>query len=1099
MFRLVYLIFLTCAFFTIHVPDALAQSLARVRLSDHAKYSRMIVDWGKRVPYTLKKPGNGNAVLEFKQEGRVSGDTQGTVLRSIKDVRSISSAPLSLAFTYPKDSRIREFYIDNRLIIDVFESPSGEVFRAEQQKPPEPQAAEEAPKPKEKPVGQQEAKPVDAEKKPEPKPEVKAPQEDAVAVVKDIEAPAEEKLETPAAAPEKPQVAKEDPQEVQAADAPPVAAKAESESSENEAEKKVEPEPKKVEAQTQTQTEEAIQEPVADVENADAVSDEGSSAEGDSAEPGVPPAGFSLEDSGEDSGANLITFSLNKATSMAAFRLRNRLWMVHNNPDDLVPPKVSGDEHEKLASFESFSGKGGQVFITPPIVGTDMLVKGKGGGVLWDFVISDKYTSTADTRQISTPEIVFHEINGETNASVEFSMKNAGAKTEVIDPVTGWPIKIITAKTAENYVPERLEFVDFTVLPSPVGLAIVPKVDDLEILLTGRDVKVFRSDGLHVTGAQLSTQNEDVIGSLNEENGASPVNEPRIYAFKDWALNDINAINRSRISTFNLLNSLPKLKQIEQIELLAKAYIAQGMGAEALGLLNWMRIITPEIENRTEYKALCGLANALLARPEEAFSYLSDESLNVYPEIKYWKSYILAEVGNWDLAYKTLPRSLAVLKTYPSPIFNRIANVIAEVYLRAGYPQRAKELLDDMQSNKETLFPEQQVALAYLQGEYARQMGDIKKTKEYWEPLFESENDLYRTKAGLALTRMRVDENDIPLKLALNNLEQLRYAWRGDELEAQVHYWLGHTYAEDNQYARALNIMRDAASMSKLPGFSEQVTHEMSAIFTDLFLNKKLEGVTPLDAATIYEQFSELAPNDEKENDVVKILANYLAQADLFSRASSLLKHQFEHRLSGEEAFKTGLRLSAFYVLDNKQDEALAVLEKLDNVYAALPEEAQTKEKQDEMTLLRVQALSKKGEYNEALFLLDRMEPTADVNHLRADIAWQAGFWDDAADAMNKMIAERNIRLSHRLSDSNRDLLLQYGVALNLANDRIGLTDLRELYAPLMEQTSKGDIFEIITRPRRTPGLADRDTLLSVVAETELFGSFLENYKTAGE
>ena len=119
------------------------------------------------------------------------------------------------------------------------------------------------------------------------------------------------------------------------------------------------------------------------------------------------------------------------------------------------------------------------------------------------------------------------------------------------------------------------------------------------------------------------------------------------------------------------------------------------------------------------------------------------------------------------------------------------------------------------------------------------------------------------------------------------------------------------------------------------------------------------------------------------------------------------------------------------------------------------------------------------------------------VNKLRADIAWRAGYWDDAAEALGDVVNDEEISLTRPLSPEHTGLLMQRAVALNLASDRIGLANMREKYSDSMAQTDKARVFEVITRARQSGALADRETLMGVVSEVDLFKQFLDNYRAS--
>ncbi len=49
---------------------------------------------------------------------------------------------------------------------------------------------------------------------------------------------------------------------------------------------------------------------------------------------------------------------------------------------------------------------------------------------------------------------------------------------------------------------------------------------------------------------------------------------------------------------------------------------------------------------------------------------------------------------------------------------------------------------------------------------------------------------------------------------------------------------------------------------------------------------------------------------------------------------------------------------------------------------------------------------------------------------------------------------------------------------------------MREKYTDSMAQTDKARIFEVITRERQSGALADRETLMGLVSEVDMFGEF---------
>ncbi len=127
--------------------------------------------------------------------------------------------------------------------------------------------------------------------------------------------------------------------------------------------------------------------------------------------------------------------------------------------------------------------------------------------------------------------------------------------------------------------------------------------------------------------------------------------------------------------------------------------------------------------------------------------------------------------------------------------------------------------------------------------------------------------------------------------------------------------------------------------------------------------------------------------------------------------------------------------------------------------------------------------------------MLENVPKSRDSQRLRADIAWQAGYWDDAAESLDAVIIDYEISPADDLSKVQADIILNRAISLSLADDRISLLNLRKKYLSQMRDTYKAHQFEVITRPRGTSVLADRETLLSAVSEVDLFKDFLDSYR----
>jgi tetratricopeptide (TPR) repeat protein len=334
-------------------------------------------------------------------------------------------------------------------------------------------------------------------------------------------------------------------------------------------------------------------------------------------------------------------------------------------------------------------------------------------------------------------------------------------------------------------------------------------------------------------------------------------------------------------------------------------------------------------------------------------------------------------------------------------------------------------------------------------------------------------------------------------------------------------------YLDNKDYLKGLTVWRNASTFSPGTQIAQDMKLAMERSFRDVFANDRLKDISPLEAISLYEEFKDLTPPGDEGNRVVEKLAERLVDADLLGRAAALLEYHVNNRLTGGKKAGIAIRLAAIRLLDGNPDGALRSLElaedALDKVDAgtaapapapadaakageakaempAAPGAAKADpEKRRQIDLLRARALSMKKKPDEALAILEDMRLDPDVNRLRTDIAWTSGKWEEAAMALNDLIVAEDISPRMPLTDYQRDIILNRAIALNLSGNRVALANLRERYNGQMKGTTKGKMFEIVTRPRRPDMIGSREAIASMISEIDLFSGFLDSYSKMQE
>ncbi|HEU4838207.1 MAG TPA: tetratricopeptide repeat protein, partial [Micavibrio sp.] len=472
------------------------------------------------------------------------------------------------------------------------------------------------------------------------------------------------------------------------------------------------------------------------------------------------------------------------------------------------------------------------------------------------------------------------------------------------------------------------------------------------------------------------------------------------------------------------------------------------------------------------------------------------------------------------------PKNFTPIHAYPKDIRTSLLLTFTEVALRNGNVPVAQGILKTLAPELEKMPLWYASAYKYLKGEAQRQSGNGQKAEALWTPLVkDGKDDLYRAKAGLSLTKLQLDEKKIKPAEAIDRLEGLRYAWRGDELETLVNFRLGQVYLDNKDYLKGLTVWRNASTFSPGTQIAQDMKLAMGRSFRDVFANDRLKDISPLEAISLYEEFKDLTPPGDEGNRVVEKLAERLVDADLLGRAAALLEYHVNNRLTGGKKAGIAIRLAAIRLLDGNPDGALRSLELAEDALnkvdagtaapapadAAKAAEVKTEtpaasgaakadpEKRRQIDLLRARALSMKKKPDEALAILEDMRLDPDVNRLRTDIAWTSGKWEEAARALGDLIVAEDISPRMPLTDYQRDIILNRAIALNLSGNRVALANLRERYNGQMKGTTKGQMFEIVTRARRPDMIGSREAISSMISEIDLFSGFLDSYSKMQE
>jgi len=226
-------------------------------------------------------------------------------------------------------------------------------------------------------------------------------------------------------------------------------------------------------------------------------------------------------------------------------------------------------------------------------------------------------------------------------------------------------------------------FVDFAALPSRHGIAIQAVADDVDVSVDGNEAVVSRPQGLNVTKAK-------VIDALKPSPpGITTMLSPAAATYLSEAVVPDAALYPFLSKLISASAKSPDGMSPQRIEL-ARRYVANGFGAEALGVLRTIVHSDKAAEADVSFRVLRALANIEMARYPEALADLAIDSLGSDPHLALWRGLASAGARNWREARNNLVAAKQVLADYP-PNWNARARIaLAQAGLELGDSAAAK-------------------------------------------------------------------------------------------------------------------------------------------------------------------------------------------------------------------------------------------------------------------------------------------------------------------------------------------------------------------------------------------------------------------------
>ncbi|PLW78837.1 tetratricopeptide repeat protein [Cohaesibacter celericrescens] len=764
-----------------------------------------------------------------------------------------------------------------------------------------------------------------------------------------------------------------------------------------------------------------------------------------------------------------LYFPFKNPTASAVFRKNGVIWAVFDTTLDL---DVTGAKQYLASMADDLEvWRSGNIAVLRVPLKNSRLVTFSPEGYGWLLTIGDLVVEPTKPLHMVRTKIS----GGRTAMRVKFD--TVGSLLQLRDPETGETLHVVTGLGPARGFVKAQRFVDFSTLISAHGIAVSQHVDDLQVARDEGFVYISSVSGLSLSNSEVSKID---VSSLTSNQGKT--RETFLDLDKSVAKTPVIFI-RQRQELERKLSKLDDLMAIQSQMALAKLLVANGYAFEALGHLQMIEQSAPEFARGKEFRTLFSAAEVFAGRPDSAYRRLNHPEFLNDPDASVWRGLAAARSGRWREAEDALDLASTVASDYGNKVRQMLLLDGVEISLLDQQFDRGSAALAEI--NPTYLDKEGIARFNLLRGKIAVARNQPKEAFESFNAARETKYLPIANDAWLQDIKLRQQENVIDVDEAIDELESLTAIWRGDDVELNALRSLAHFYVDKGAFRSAFETLKSTASSNPNSDISRVLQEEMNAVFSSLFLDGEVKGLSAIKALSLYYDFRELTPVGRRGDEMVRRLADKLVEVDLLDRAADLLKHQVENRLKGAARSQIAADLALIYLLDSKPNLALDTLRRTRQSQLPLSLERQRR-------LVEAKALAELNKVSLALDLLKPLEGE-DIDQLRADIMWRAKRWQDAAEQIELMLGER-WSSANSLDQGEQTNILRAGIAYSLADDKLGLDRLRRKYAERMSNTSVSGAFDVVTLPIQRDG-QEFQAIAQEIAGIDTMERFLKEYR----
>ena len=766
-----------------------------------------------------------------------------------------------------------------------------------------------------------------------------------------------------------------------------------------------------------------------------------------------------------------LRFVWNNPVNMASFTRNGKIWMVFDHQNKFDVNILKSEAKHMAKEIYTLPHPAGAIVIIDPMPGVKHALRKE--GLLW---ILDLYTGRPPLFKIKNYTI-FTQFDSLKNSYLFIPTQSAGNIMSFIDPEIGDIITISTTSQLGNGMDRPYRYPDFDVLESAQGLAFVLNTSDI-LLNRGNSGITLKAMGrsLNIThNLDALKRNQFVAQKETDESKAFD-----LQISEELAKSSLDSVTEK----FKKQIISAPIKEKNNLRLkLAQYLVHNGLGTDALYIINQMKKLKLPEAQTDQFYALSGIANFLARRYDNAIEDFSKGTLPDTDEGLFWRTIAKSAKEYSQENNAIIFAHVSLMKDYPQPIKDQISIIAAKNAIETGDDLTSQNFIDILNSVPErmrNLAPQ----IIYLNAQKLEMQGYMRNAVKQYKKLLTSNSAMFSAYGRLRYITIGEILKFIKLKDAIAELEKLRFAWGEKEFKIKVLNQLAKLYLKNNDYYNTLRILNDEGFLVDEKQ-KKAIAQRMVKIFEDIFIGNHADTVlSPVKALALFQDFKWLAPLSKHHYLIIQKLADRLVAVDLLPRAQELLLSLlYKQDLFSEAQAKVGARLAIIYLFENKPQDALNIIEATE--YADMPEALK-----NQRNIIASRALSDMGRVDEALELIE-FDLTKQALIRKFEIYWNAKDWDKASNTIKYLIEEPVV--GQPLSTEQINYILDWATTLKQAGKETVLVRLRNKFAPFFKGTAHQSAFNVLTNHLEEDKI-DIGAIKSVISDIKDFNAFARFY-----